>query len=162
MPSRKKFQVGAAEKNWGFFLIPLFTVGFPPIFDMGDSFGECKGNIFLIREIMDRKIPFQKIQPSIYNVCIYLALKYGNVKVYVYLEMSGTSRVATGWRCASGGYSLKDLGNVIHHHVPLILKVLLEQYFDKIFCSLAFLSFRHGRPSGFARLILQRFNQIDP
>ena len=64
-------------------------------------------------------------------------------------------------RCAVGGQPLKDLGKFIHHHVPLFLEGLLDQDFDKIFCSLVFLSFRHVGSSRFARLILEGCNQIE-
>ena len=84
---------GCAREQRGFPFILLLTVGFPRIFDMGGGIEECKNNIFLVREIMDREITFQQIQPSIYGVCIYLAFKYMNVKVYLYLEGSGASRV---------------------------------------------------------------------
>ena len=61
-------------------------------------------------------------------------------------------------RCAASGKSLKDMGEVIHHRVPLFFKGLLEQHFDRIFYALVFLFAPHGWPSRFARLILQRFN----
>ena len=86
---------------------------------------------------MDQKIPFQQIQPSIYDVCIYLAFKYINIKFYLYLEGSGTSRVAVGGKCAVGGQSLKDLSKFIHHRAPLFLESLLEKYFDRISFSLS-------------------------
>ena len=158
----KRIPSGCGQERRGFPFILLLTVGFPLVFDMGGSFEECKNNTFLVREIMDREIPFQKIQPSIYDVCIYLAFKYRNLKFYLYLEGSGTSGVAVGCRCTVGGKSLKDLRKFIHHCVPLFLKGLLKQYFDRISCSLVFLFFRHGRSSGFVRLSLQGFNQIEP
>jgi hypothetical protein len=73
-----------------------------------------------------------------------------------------TSRVASGCRCTASQNPLKNLGKVVHHRVPLFLEGLLEQHFDRISYSLIFLFFPHGRSSGFARLISQRFNQIEP
>ena len=61
---------------------------------------------------MEQEIPFQKIQPYIYDVYIYLAFKYRNVKVYLYLEGSGASKVIVGCRCFVSGQSLKDLGKL--------------------------------------------------
>ena len=94
---------GCGREQRGFPFALLLTVGFPPVFDMGGVFEECKINILSVKEIMDQKIPFQKIQPSIYGVCIYLAFKYRNVEVELYLERSGASRVAVGCRCAADG-----------------------------------------------------------
>ena len=37
---------------------------------------------------------------------------------------------------------------IVHHRVPLFLEGILEQDFDRISCSLVFLSFRHGGSSG--------------
>ena len=92
----KRISSGCGREQRGFPFALLLTVGFPPVFDMGGIFEECKNNIFSIEEIMDQEIPFQQIQPSIYSVCIYLALKYNNVKVDLYLERSEASRVTTG------------------------------------------------------------------
>jgi hypothetical protein len=36
----------------------LFTVSFPPMFDMGDNLKERKSDIFPIGKIVDREIPF--------------------------------------------------------------------------------------------------------
>ena len=152
---------GCGWEKRGFPLVRLLIVGFPPVFDIGHNFEEWKSNIFLVREIIDRDIPFQIIQQSIYSVCIYISFKYMNVKVDLYLERSGASRVVVGCRCAIDAQSLKDLGKFIHHCVPLFLEGLLEQYFDRISYSLIFLFVPRGRPWGFARLFLQRFNQID-
>jgi hypothetical protein len=58
--------------------------------------------------------------------------------------------------------ALKDLREAVHHRVPLSLERFFEQDFDGISCPLVFLLVRHGRPSGFARLVLQRFNQFKP
>ena len=73
---------GCGREQRGFPFALFLTVGFPPVFDMGGDFEECKNNIFSVREIMDQEIPFQKILPSIYGIFIYLAFKYRNVKVY--------------------------------------------------------------------------------
>ena len=132
---------GCGQEQRGFPFVLLLTVGFPLVFDMGGGFKECKNNLFSVREIIDQEIPFQQIQPSIYGVYIYLAFKYGNIKFYLYLEGSGASRVAVGCRCAVGGQPLKDLSKVIHHWVPLFLEGLLDQYFERISCSLFFLFF---------------------
>jgi len=56
----------------------------------------------------------------------------------------------------------EDLGKVFHHCVPLSLEGFFEQYFDKISYPLVFLYIRHGRSLGFARLVLERFNQFKP
>ena len=80
----------------------------------------------------------------------------------MYLERRGASKVAAGCRCAAGGQPLKDLEKVIHYHVHLFLEGLLDQYFDRIYCSLISLFFFHGKLSWFVRLILQGFNQIEP
>jgi hypothetical protein len=90
------------------------------------------------------------------------SLKYGNAKAYLYLKRSGASIVAVGCICAANGHPLKDLGKFVHHRVPLFLEGLLEKHFDRISCSLIFIFFPHVRASGFAKNILQRFNQIDP
>jgi hypothetical protein len=42
---------------------------------MGDGLEECKSNLFPIVKIVDRKIPFQQIQPFIYNIYIYQSFK---------------------------------------------------------------------------------------
>ena len=77
----KRIPSGCGREQRGFPFTLLLMVGFPPVFDMGGRFEECKNNLFSIREVMDREIPFQKIQPSIYGVYIYLAFKYMNSKV---------------------------------------------------------------------------------
>ena len=71
----------------------MFTIGFPPVLDAWSDFEKCKSNIFLIRKVMNLKISFQQIQPFIYGIYIYLALKYGNIKVNLYLKRNGASRV---------------------------------------------------------------------
>jgi len=38
---------------------------------------------------MDRKVTFQQIQPSIYNIFIYLTFKYMDIEFYLYLEEGG-------------------------------------------------------------------------
>jgi len=43
--------------------------------NMVDGLEELKSNIFPIRKIMDRKIPFDHIQPFIYNIRIYQSFK---------------------------------------------------------------------------------------
>ena len=45
----------------GFPLVLSLIVGFPPVFNMGGGFKECKNTIFSVREIMDIEIPFQQI-----------------------------------------------------------------------------------------------------
>ena len=52
---------GCGREQRGFPFALLLTVGFPPVFDMGGSFEEWKNNLFSVREIMDREIPFQQI-----------------------------------------------------------------------------------------------------
>ena len=44
---------GCGREHRGFPFVLFLTVGFPPIFDMGGGFEECKNNLFLVREIMD-------------------------------------------------------------------------------------------------------------
>jgi hypothetical protein len=48
-------------------LIPIYSrllcgiflpVSFPPMFDMGESLKECKGDIFFVRKIVDKEITF--------------------------------------------------------------------------------------------------------
>jgi hypothetical protein len=36
----------------------LIAVSFPPMFDMGESFKECKGDLFPVRKIMNKEITF--------------------------------------------------------------------------------------------------------
>ena len=110
----------------------------------------AEGEIFLVT------------QPFIYDICIYSAIKYGNVEVYLYLKRGCASRVAPRCRCTASGKSLKDLGEVIHHRLPFLYKGLLGKHFDRILCALVFLFIPHGRQSGFERMILQRFNQFEP
>ena len=116
---------GCGREKIGFPLVPFLTAWFPRLFDMGGGFEKCKNNIFSVREIMDWEISFEKIQPSIYDVYIYLAFKYMNVEFDLYLKRSGTSKVATGCRYVAYLQLLKDLGKVIHPCVPLFLKGLL-------------------------------------
>ena len=71
---------GCGQEQRKFPVILLLKVGFPPVFDMGSDFDECKNNLFSVGEIMDPEIPFQQIQPYIYSVYIYLAFKYRNFK----------------------------------------------------------------------------------
>ena len=123
----KRIPSVCGREQRGFPLVLFLTVGFPPILDMGGEFEEHKSNHFSVGEIIDQEIPFDKIQPYIYDVCIYLAFKYRNAKVYLYLEGSGASRVVVGCRCAVGGQSLKDLSKVIHHCVSLFLEGLLKK-----------------------------------
>jgi hypothetical protein len=42
----------------GNFLSVIFPVRFPPIFDMGVSLKECKGDLFPAEEIVNREITF--------------------------------------------------------------------------------------------------------
>ena len=46
---------GREQRGFPFAL--LLTVGFPPVFDMGGGFEECKNNLFSVGEIVDREIP---------------------------------------------------------------------------------------------------------
>jgi hypothetical protein len=82
--------------------ILLITKIFPPIFDMGNEFKECKSNFFSIRNVMDRKIPFYYIQPLVYTICVYLTFKYRNIEVYLYLEGGSAS-------------TRKDVSHVVSH-----------------------------------------------
>jgi hypothetical protein len=50
---------------------PLLKVSIPLVLNMGDGLEECKSNIFPIGKIVDQKIPFEQIQPFIYNIYIY-------------------------------------------------------------------------------------------
>jgi hypothetical protein len=56
------------QKYCKFLYIPLLRLSVPPVLNMGDDLEECKSNFFPIRKIMDRKIPFEHIQPFIYNI----------------------------------------------------------------------------------------------
>jgi hypothetical protein len=58
---------------------------------MGNNFEECKSNILSIQQVMDIEIPFYKIQPFFYNICIYLTFKYRNIEVDLYLKGGGAS-----------------------------------------------------------------------
>ena len=49
---------GCGWEHRGFPFVLLLTVGFPPVFDMGGDFEECKNNIFSVGEVMDLEITF--------------------------------------------------------------------------------------------------------
>jgi len=42
---------------------------------MGNNLEGCESDLFQIGKIVDGKIPFKKIQPFIYNICIYQSFK---------------------------------------------------------------------------------------
>ena len=48
-----------------------------------------------------------------------MTFKYKNIKISMYIVKSGSSKVATWWRC---GYcyrqALKDVGKILHHVIP--------------------------------------------
>jgi hypothetical protein len=52
------FPGGCDCKYLGFLCFLFLTEFFPPIFDMENIFEEHKSNIFSIRKVMDKKIPF--------------------------------------------------------------------------------------------------------
>jgi hypothetical protein len=54
---------------------PLLRLSIPPVLNLGDGLKEGKSNIFLVRKIVDREIPFEQIQPFIYSICIYQYFK---------------------------------------------------------------------------------------
>ena len=53
------------QNNCIFLHDPLLRVSIPPVFNMGNDLEECKSDLFPIRKIVDRKIPFEQIQPFI-------------------------------------------------------------------------------------------------
>jgi hypothetical protein len=66
---------GGSHKYCRFLCGPFLRVRILPVLNMGDDLEECKSNLFPIGKIVDRKIPFEKIQPFIYNIYIYQSLK---------------------------------------------------------------------------------------
>ena len=36
----------------------LLPINFPPMFDMGESFNECEGDLFFVRKFVNREITF--------------------------------------------------------------------------------------------------------
>jgi hypothetical protein len=66
---------GGNKKYCRFLYVPLLRVSIPPVLNMGDGLEECKSNIFPIGKIVDLKIPFEKIHPFIYMICIYQSFK---------------------------------------------------------------------------------------
>jgi hypothetical protein len=54
----KKISSGIAHKYSRLLSGILLSVSFPPIFDMGESLKECKGDIFSIRKIVNREMTF--------------------------------------------------------------------------------------------------------
>jgi hypothetical protein len=66
---------GGDRKYCRFLCGPLLRVRIPLVLNMGDDLEECKSNLFPIEKIMDRKIPFEQIQPFIYNIRIYHSFK---------------------------------------------------------------------------------------
>jgi hypothetical protein len=73
----------------GFFL----TVSLPPMFDMGDNLKECKGDIFPIGKIVERNNLLVDLTTFPKHLHIYLTFKYGNIKINLYLEGGGASKV---------------------------------------------------------------------
>jgi hypothetical protein len=55
-------------KYYRFLYGPFLRVSIPPVLNMGDDLEECKSNIFPVRKIMDKKIPFDQIQSFIYMI----------------------------------------------------------------------------------------------
>ena len=48
---------GSGQEKIGFRTILFLTVDFPPVFDMGGGFEECKNNIFSVGESWTKKYP---------------------------------------------------------------------------------------------------------
>jgi hypothetical protein len=63
------------QKYCRFLYGPLLRVSVPPVINIGDDLEECKSNPFPTVKIMNRKIPFEQIQPFIYNIHIYQSFK---------------------------------------------------------------------------------------
>lgn len=63
------------QKHCRFLYGPFLKVSVPLVLNIGDGLEEWKSNIFHIEKIMDRKIPFEHIQPFIYNIRIYQSFK---------------------------------------------------------------------------------------
>ena len=74
---------------------------------------------------------------------MYLTLKYGNIKINLYLEGRSSSKVVAWWRCTCCyRKTLKDLGEILHHFVPLHARAcssnrLIEYYAPSFFFSFA-------------------------
>jgi hypothetical protein len=66
---------GGDHKYCRFLYGRLLRVSIPPILNMGDGLAECKSNLFPVGKIVDRKIPFEQIQPFIYSIRIYQSFK---------------------------------------------------------------------------------------
>jgi hypothetical protein len=58
----ERIPCGDDHKHYKFLCGPLLRVSIPLVLNMGDDLEECKCNIFPIKKIMDRKIPFEQIQ----------------------------------------------------------------------------------------------------
>jgi hypothetical protein len=73
------------HKYYRFLYGPFLRVSIPPILDMGYDLEDYKSNFFPIGKILDRKIPFEHIQPFIYSICIDLSflqiMEYKNLLV---------------------------------------------------------------------------------
>jgi hypothetical protein len=66
---------GGNHKYCRFLYGPLLRVSLPLVLNMGDDLEECKSNLFPIEKIVDREIPFEPIQPFIYNISTYQSFK---------------------------------------------------------------------------------------
>ena len=139
-------------------MFPFAHKFFPPIFDMGNDFEERKSNLFSIRKFMDIKIPFQQIQPLVYNICVYLNFNYRNTEVYIYLEGGGTFTRRRGIACWEMS---KDLRETIHHLIPLLREVFLNQWFERISYPIIFLFSFHERFLGCARDFVLKRNKLE-
>jgi hypothetical protein len=71
----KGISCGGDRKYCKFLYVPLVTVSTPPVLNMGNSLEEGKSNVFRVEKILDRKIPFEHIQPFIYDIRIYQCFK---------------------------------------------------------------------------------------
>ena len=119
------------------FLYGPFKLSVPLVLNMGDDLEECKSNLFSILKVMERKIPFQYIQPLVYNIYIYINFKYRNFEFYLYLEGGGASARR---RCVACWQSPKDLRETIHHLIPMLCEGFLNQQFERIYCPIIFFS----------------------
>jgi hypothetical protein len=58
-------------------------------------------------------------------------------------------------------HALKDVGNILHHFIPLSHESLLKQHINRIVCSVVFIFFRHGGFLGHARAIVLKRDKLE-
>jgi hypothetical protein len=69
----KGIPCGGDRKYCRFLYGPFLRVSITPFLNMGDGLEEGKINLLPVEKIMDRKIPFEQIQPFIYSICILIS-----------------------------------------------------------------------------------------